>query len=105
MPLVLRVNGRTITVDAAPHHTLLDVLRTMLQLTGTKECCAEGECGACYRPRDGRAVCSCLVLAVEADGQDVTTIEGLGARGRPRRAAAGLRRDRRGAMRILHSRA
>ena len=81
-PHVLRVNGRTVTLDLAPHHTLLDVLRDDVRLTGTKECCTEGECGACTVLVDGRAVCSCLVLAIEVDGQEITTIEGLGADGR-----------------------
>ncbi len=57
--------------------TLLDVLRDELQLTGTKEGCATGDCGACSVLLDGRLVCSCLVLGVEAEGRDVTTVEGI----------------------------
>lgn len=79
---VLRVNGRTFDEPIAPHHTLLDVLRDVFRLTGTKECCAEGECGACTVLIDGQAVCSCLVLAVEVEGREITTIEGLGTEGR-----------------------
>lgn len=71
------VNGDRHHLDVAVHHTLLDVLRNQLDLTGTKECCAEGECGACTVWLAGRLVNSCLVLAVEADGSEVTTIEGL----------------------------
>jgi aerobic carbon-monoxide dehydrogenase small subunit len=73
----LVVNGRRREVDVPVHRTLLDALRGELGLTGTKECCAEGECGACTVLLDGEAVDSCLVLAVEADGTEVTTIEGL----------------------------
>jgi carbon-monoxide dehydrogenase small subunit len=64
------------------HHTLLETLRDRLNLSGTKECCGEGECGACTVLLNGRAVNTCLVLAVECDGEDVVTIEGLGADGR-----------------------
>jgi Aerobic-type carbon monoxide dehydrogenase, small subunit CoxS/CutS homologs len=82
MKVALTVNGVLHAIDAAPHHSLLDVLRDQLTLTGTKECCAEGECGACTVLLNGRAVNSCLVLAVECDGEAITTIEGLGAHGR-----------------------
>ena len=71
------VNGRHRALDVAVHHSLLDVLRDDLRLTGTKECCLVGECGACTVIVDGRTVDSCLVLAVEADGSEITTVEGL----------------------------
>jgi carbon-monoxide dehydrogenase small subunit len=81
MPVSLTVNGRPATVTVTPNRTLLDALRWPLDLTGSKECCAQGECGACTVLLDGRVVNSCLVLAVEADGREVVTIEGLGADG------------------------
>jgi carbon-monoxide dehydrogenase small subunit len=80
--VALDVNGRRREIGVAPHHTLLDVLRDDLGLTGTKECCLVGECGACTVIVDGRSVDSCLVLAVEADGAAVTTVEGLATDGR-----------------------
>jgi aerobic carbon-monoxide dehydrogenase small subunit len=73
------VNGRRRTVRVAPYHTLLDVLRDDLGLTGSKECCLVGECGACTVMLDGRSVDSCLVLGMEADGGEVLTVEGLAA--------------------------
>ncbi len=73
----LTVNGRRRTAAVAPWQTLLDFLRDELRLTGTKECCLVGECGACTVRLNGRIVDSCLVLAVEADGGEVTTVEGL----------------------------
>jgi carbon-monoxide dehydrogenase small subunit len=80
--LSLTVNHRTYSLNVPPHHTLLQLLRDGLGLTGTKECCAAGECGACTVLVDGEAINSCLVLAAEADGAEITTIEGLGAPGR-----------------------
>ncbi|HSM33371.1 MAG TPA: (2Fe-2S)-binding protein [Anaerolineae bacterium] len=77
----LTVNGRPRELDVAVHHTLLEVLRDDVGLTGTKECCVVGECGACTVLVDGRSVNSCLMLAVEADGADVTTVEGLANEG------------------------
>jgi carbon-monoxide dehydrogenase small subunit len=77
-PVALTVNGEPHALEVAADHTLLRVLRDQLDLTGTKECCTEGECGACTVLIDGRSVDSCLMLAVEADGLEVTTIEGLG---------------------------
>lgn len=78
----LTLNGDARSVAVAPHHTLLDVLRDDLGLTGTKECCLVGECGACTVRLNGRIVDSCLVLAAEADGGEVTTVEGLAPGGR-----------------------
>lgn len=81
VPMTLTVNGQQHALEVAPHHTLLDVLRKALALTGTKECCAEGECGACTILVNGRAINSCLMLALEADGSEITTIEGLAVGG------------------------
>ena len=76
--LTLLVNGEPHTVAAEPHHTLLEVLREELQLTGTKHGCELGECGACTVLIDGVAVLSCLTLPAQlADGALVTTVEGL----------------------------
>ena len=75
----LTVNGRSRSVDVAVHHTLLEAVRDELGLTGTKECCLVGECGACTVLIDGVSVDSCLMLAVEADGASLTTVEGLAA--------------------------
>jgi carbon-monoxide dehydrogenase small subunit len=77
MQLVLTVNGTTYEVEARPTARLLDVLRDQLGLTGTKEGCAEGECGACTVIVDGRAVNSCVMLAVQARGKEILTVEGL----------------------------
>ncbi|MGA9596095.1 MAG: (2Fe-2S)-binding protein [Acidimicrobiia bacterium] len=71
------VNGRPRTLEVAANHTLLEVLRDDIDLTGTKECCVVGECGACTIIVNGRAMNSCLMLAVEVDGADVITVEGL----------------------------
>ena len=73
-----KVNGRPAGFSVPPHRTLMDALRYELDLTGTKTCCAEGECGACTVFVDGAAVNSCLMLAAEAEGGDILTIEGLG---------------------------
>jgi aerobic-type carbon monoxide dehydrogenase small subunit (CoxS/CutS family) len=81
MRVALTVNDRCVEVEVDAETRLLDLLRENLALTGTKEGCGEGECGACTVLLDGRPVNSCLVLAVQADGKRVTTVEGL-ARGR-----------------------
>jgi len=78
----LTVNGEAHELEAATHETLLALLKERLFLPGTKEGCGVGECGACTVLMDGRAVNACLVLAVEADGRDVRTIEGEAAAGR-----------------------
>lgn len=73
----LTVNGISYELNVKPWETLVDVLRNDLGLTGTKEGCGLGECGACTIIMEGKAVNSCLVLAAEADGKKITTIEGL----------------------------
>ena len=72
------LNGAPVEVDVHPMKRLLDLLREECALTGTKEGCGEGECGACTVLIDGAAVCSCLVPAAQAEGAAVLTIEGLG---------------------------
>jgi aerobic carbon-monoxide dehydrogenase small subunit len=71
------VNGDAVEFLCEPDETLLDVLRDRLHLTGSKEGCASGDCGACSVMLDDRLVCSCLVLGVEAEGRSVETIEGM----------------------------
>lgn len=82
IPVTLTVNGKARSIDVKPSHTLLKVLRDQLGLTGTKECCSLGECGACTVLLNGRSVNSCLVLAAETDGCTVVTVEGLAVEGR-----------------------
>src|SRR5678815_1573124 len=73
----LKVNGEEREVLAPVHHTLLEVLREEMALTGTKHGCELGECGTCTVLVDGRPVLSCLALPVECEGREVTTVEGL----------------------------
>ena len=75
--ITLIVNGKSYELSIQPWRTLLEVIREGLKLTGTKEGCGLGECGACTVILDGKTVNSCLVLATEADGKQITTIEGL----------------------------
>ena len=71
------INGDDVEFLCEPHQSLLEVLREDLNMTGTKEGCATGDCGACSVLVDGRLVCSCLMLGVEAEGVELTTIEGI----------------------------
>ncbi|MCU1276775.1 MAG: (2Fe-2S)-binding domain protein [bacterium] len=81
MKIKLQVNGKKRSVDVAPMKRLLDTLREELALTGTKEGCGEGECGACTVLVDGAAVNACLVPTCQADGCDVQTVEGIARAG------------------------
>jgi len=73
----LNVNGKDYILEVKPHCTLLEVIREQIGLTGTKYGCGTGECGACTVLMDGKPVTSCLVLAAQAEGKRITTIEGL----------------------------
>ena len=75
--IVLKVNGINYKVSIEPWRTLVEVLRETLGLTGTKKSCNEGECGACTVMMDGKPVASCLVLAMDAQGKEIVTIEGI----------------------------
>ena len=77
LPLELTVNGEPISLAVEPNRTLLEVLRDDLELTGAKEGCGEGVCGSCTVLMDGKAVRSCLTLALEASGSEIITVEGL----------------------------
>ncbi|MDO9209760.1 MAG: (2Fe-2S)-binding protein [Deltaproteobacteria bacterium] len=73
----LKVNGLAYEIEVEPRRTLLEVIREDLELTGTKEGCGLGECGTCTVLLDGKPIKSCITLAVQANGREVTTIEGL----------------------------
>ncbi len=79
MELTLRVNGDDHSLDLDPRTSLLDALRDALHLFGTKKGCNQGACGACTVLSDGERINSCLALAVQYSGRDITTIEGLGS--------------------------
>ena len=71
------INGDNVEFACEPNESLLDALRNRLGLTGAKEACGTGDCGACSVQVDGRVVCACLVLGVEAEGREIETVEGL----------------------------
>ena len=79
IPVTLRVNGKTHPLNLDPRTTLLDALRETITLTGTKKGCDHGQCGACTVHANGRRINSCLTLAAMHEGDDITTIEGLGS--------------------------
>jgi carbon-monoxide dehydrogenase small subunit len=75
--ITFKVNGEPVTMDVKPNELLINVLRDKLKLTGTKYVCGIGECGACTVLLDGEPILSCLTLAVDVNGREVTTIEGI----------------------------
>ncbi len=77
MKVTITVNGEQRVAEVSGPDSLLSVLRNNLDLPGTKDACEQGECGSCTVKMDGATVCSCLVMAVDADGSSVTTVEGL----------------------------
>src|SRR4051812_41023502 len=96
------INGEPTEFLCEPQLTLLDVLRDELRLTGSKEGCSSGDCGACSVTVDGRLVCSCLMLAVQAEGKSIQTVEGL-ARGHDLHPLQQIPRACRASMRLLHA--
>ena len=82
IPIGLTVNGERHELEAGPQETLVELLRERLHLTGTKEGCGQGDCGTCIVLVDGSPVNSCLMLAVDANGRQVVTIEGLAGEGK-----------------------
>ena len=104
--VALTVNGKRYEAEAEVRLTLADFLRHTLGLTGTHLGCEHGVCGACTILLDGRTARSCLMLAVQADGHEITTVEGLAPERRQAQpAAGGVPRQSRPAMRLLHARA
>jgi len=81
MNIAITINGVETVVDADGSESLLNVLRDDLDMPGTKDACEQGECGSCTVILDGEAVCSCLVMAADATGSEVTTVEGLAPEG------------------------
>ena len=79
MKITLNVNGTSRAIDVPPTLSLLSALRDDLELTGAKDGCARGQCGACYVIADGRAVASCLLTVDQAARMEITTVEGLGS--------------------------
>ena len=104
VPVSLSINGKVHEVLADPATTLAEVLRDELGLTGTKIGCDRGACSACTVWVDGEVVASCMTLAFDVRGRQITTIEGLARRRQASSRAAGIRRSRCDAVRFLHTR-
>ena len=98
------INGEHVDFLCEPRQSLLEVLRDVIGLTGTKEGCNDGNCGACTVELDGRIVTSCLVLGVEVEGKEMTTIEGVAQGSTLHPVAAGVPGKRRAPVRHLHAR-
>ena len=105
VPVRMQVNGRSIDVEHPAASHAARCLARRCPAHRHERVLSEGECGACTVLVNGQAVCSCLVLAVEMDGQHVTTIEGIASDGQLRPFSGGVRRERRRPVRLLHSRA
>ena len=103
MTTKFEVNGKQVSVDVEPRLTLADCLRHELRLTGTHIGCEHGVCGACTVLVDGEAVRSCLILAVQAEGSKVTTVEGLSNDADLTPLQKSLPQASRAAMRLLHA--
>jgi hypothetical protein len=103
--VTMRINGRPERLQVDTRVTLLDALRDRLGLTGTKKGCDQGACGACTVPVDGKRRLSCLTLAVQCEGREVVTIEGLARNGTRHPVQGGVHPPRRVPVRILHARA
>ena len=102
VPVTLNVNGKKLSAELEPRVTLLDALRGPFDITGAKRVCDRGACGACTVLLDGKPVYACSVLAIDAQGAKITTIEALAEDGKLSPVMAGLRRARRAAVRLLH---
>jgi len=102
--LVLQVNGSRQEIAVEPRETLLDVLRNRLQLTGAKEICDRATCGGCTVLVNGQPIYACMKLAIEMDGQEILTVEGLRRSEKSNSRSAGVRRMRRVDVRLLHTR-
>ena len=103
MKTTLTVNGIAYPVDVDPGTSLLAAVRGAVGLTGAKEGCDDSECGACMMLLDGKPVNSCSYLALQAEGSEVTTVEGLADGARAQRSAGGDSRARRRPVRVLHA--
>ncbi len=103
-PITLDVNGVSYPLIVDAHASLLHTVRDQVGLTGSKEGCDDSECGACMMLIDGRPVNACSYLAIQADGSQITTVEGLIDRIGPHPASGGIPHRRRGPVRILHAR-
>lgn len=83
IPVTLKINGKNVTANLEPRVTLLDAMRNYLDLTAAKRVCDRGTCGACTVIKDGRSVYACSILAVDAQGSSIETLEGISAKGHP----------------------
>ena len=104
VPVTLQINGKPVNLNIEPRVTLIDALRNYLDFTGAKKVCDRATCGACTVIMDGKVVYSCTVLAIDAQGKDIQTIEGILAKRQAASGFGGVRQSRRAAVRILHAR-